>query len=135
MSAGGRKSESITVPAWHFAPEDRVWTGGHDEAARHLVNLAIGPVVRPPTGPLDAVVVTPLTVDECAYFLGKVLPRLAPGGRLWVVFGDSPALSAGAVEAAAASLGLQPLGIRHIPEGGLTAAAFGRRHGQGASAT
>jgi len=43
-------------------------------------------LARPPSGPLDAVIVTPLSTDEALYFARKSAARLTPDGHVWVVF-------------------------------------------------
>ncbi len=66
-------------------PGARVWIGGHDPAARRVAEACLKGAVRPPTGPIDAVVIVPRTTDEAVHFAQKLRRRLEPNGCIWVV--------------------------------------------------
>lgn len=46
--------------------------------------------VRPSTGPIDAIIVTPASTDEALYFAQKSAPRLVEEGHVWIVFTLGP---------------------------------------------
>ncbi len=64
----------------------RVWLGGHDTAARGVVECRLAGALRPPTGPIDAAFITPMSIEEATHFAGKLLDRLNPNGTLTVVY-------------------------------------------------
>lgn len=63
----------------------RIWVGGNNADARREIERYLSETTRPPTGPLDAVFITPVTSEEAAYFAAKLKPRLTPDARVWVV--------------------------------------------------
>lgn len=76
--------EASSTP-FALPPGARIWVGGHDRAARRALEAVVAGAPRPPTGPIDAAFVAPETLDEAAYFVDKVLPRLVPSGVIWIV--------------------------------------------------
>ena len=66
-------------------PGTRVWVGGNDLAAKRALDPFLVRTVRPPSGPIDAAFIAPLSDDEAWYFARKILPRLATDGAIWVV--------------------------------------------------
>lgn len=87
------------VETWGIRPGLRVWVGGnHIDARQEIEKYATG-TERPPTGPIDLGVVSPLTTDEALYFSGKLRPRLSPGALVWIVY-PNPSTSDGQAFAA-----------------------------------
>lgn len=86
-------------------------------------------MARPPTGPIDAVIVTPVSADEALYFARKSAPRLTPDGHVWIVFPTesnqegAERLSASDLGEMFAQMGFTPDGETEI-EGAVTALAF-----------
>jgi len=73
------------VDTWGIRPGLRVWVGGHGLAAKQEIEKHLEGTERPPTGPLDAALIAPLTTDEALYFAGKLRPRLERGAVVWIV--------------------------------------------------
>lgn len=53
--------------------------------ARRIIEPQLVDCIRPPTGPLDAAFICPLTIDEAVYFAQKLMPRLVSAGRITVL--------------------------------------------------
>ena len=66
-------------------PGTRVWVGGNDVAAKRALEPFLHQTVRPPSGPIDAAFIAPLSNDEAIYFARKIERRLATDGAIWVV--------------------------------------------------
>ncbi len=97
MSTTG--DDQVGPSLWGLGPGKRVWVGGHFAAGKRAVEASVVGSERPPTGAVDAAFVVPLTVDEALYFAGKIGPRLASGGRIWLVSaGPQPASNREGVE-------------------------------------
>ncbi len=60
--------------------------GGKNVEARYKLGRILSATVRPARGPLDALVLTPLTPDEAHYFAEKHLPRLVEGGLICIAY-------------------------------------------------
>jgi len=81
----GRNEISDTQQDWEFYSHARVWIGGHDVAARQILEEKLVDAERPPEGPLDAAFITPQSVEEAGYFARKLRSRLMPNAVVWVV--------------------------------------------------
>ena len=77
--------DQVGTSLWGFGPGTRVWVGGHFAAGKRALEASLVGAGRPPTGAVEAAFMVPLTVDEALYFAGKIGPRLASGGRIWLV--------------------------------------------------
>jgi len=91
------RARSTPPPRWALAPGSRVWSGGRHEAAKRRLLALLSGVTRPRLGPIDLGFLAPASVDEAVYFVRKILPRLTPPARVWVVYatGDAPDSGAG----------------------------------------
>ncbi len=86
-SQGNRASNSASfeLPESLRPPKDaRLWIGGHNTLLRGQLDQQLKDNPRPPTGPIDLAIITPLTTDEALYFAAKVKPRLQCGGTIWI---------------------------------------------------
>lgn len=86
-SQGNRASNSASfeLPESLRPPKDaRLWIGGHNTLLRGQLDQELKSNPRPPTGPIDLAIITPLTTDEALYFAAKVKPRLPRGGTIWI---------------------------------------------------
>lgn len=72
----------------------RIWLGGHNVAARAILEPLVAAAQRPPTGPLDAAIIAPQSADEAIYFAKKLAPRLRPSGALYIVQSENDSNSA-----------------------------------------
>jgi len=72
--------------AWGLAPGARVWSGGHHEAAKRLLPALLTDVLRPRHGLIDVGFLAPASVDEAAYFAGKIVPRLKAPATIWIIY-------------------------------------------------
>ncbi len=81
-------SDMPTPPGlpWHLPPASRIWIGGHNVAARCVLERSLRAAVRSPDGPIDAGFIVPKTTDEGVYFLEKLRHRILPAGTIWVVY-------------------------------------------------
>jgi hypothetical protein len=77
-----------TTSAWDLPVTARVWVGGHNLAAKLEIERRLVATVRPPTGPLDAGFVAPISTDEAVYFAEKLRSRLVPTGVIWIAYAD-----------------------------------------------
>ncbi|MCH8966265.1 MAG: hypothetical protein IID43_01175 [Planctomycetes bacterium] len=75
---------------WGIRPGLRVWVGGHNVDARRAIEAHLSGAIRPPTGPIELGLIAPLSIDEALYFADKLRSRLAPKGRVWIVYADRP---------------------------------------------
>lgn len=64
----------------------RVWLAGHAREAKRIVEPCLNDAARPPTGPVDLAILTPLDAEEAFYFTCKGVGRLAARGRLLLVW-------------------------------------------------
>ena len=71
---------------WGLSVGSRVWIGGHNAAAKRMIQAHLAGMARPPTGPIDAGFIAPASADEAIYFADKLRPRLRPGGAVWIVY-------------------------------------------------
>ena len=85
MSDGKINSQASTILPWNLEPGARVWLGGHNLHARRKVEKYLAGTVRPPTGPIDAALIAPKTVDEALYFACKLRDRVVAKGILWII--------------------------------------------------
>ncbi len=69
--------------------DDRVWIGGHQLEAKKLATTICVGITKPPTGPLDAAIITPITSEEAAYFATKLQSRLISGGNIWIIVAEN----------------------------------------------
>jgi hypothetical protein len=101
---------------WGVAPGTRVWSGGHHEAAKKLLLAQLTGVTRPRHGLIDVGFLAPASVDEAAYFAGKIIPRLKPPATMWIVLPDVGTAHAagfgGSVEALRAAMEERGLVLR-----------------------
>lgn len=74
------------LEAWSIRPGLRAWVAGHNAEAKQRVEAQLAGVDRPAEGPVDLAVIAPSTVDEGAYFGGKIRRRLSLGASLWIVY-------------------------------------------------
>jgi len=128
------RDEAETVrAALGLQPGVRVWVGGHDLAAKRVVEPLLSDTTRPPTGPVDIAFIAPESADEAAYFLDKIDARLEKDGVAWIILPpNAPAndLSEQAVDAAlvrrSGTLTRGDVGPVVLPDG-FMAHAFGHR--------
>lgn len=86
-------------------PRMRVWVGGHNLAAKRVVEPFLTDTTRPPTDSIDIALIAPESAEEAAYFLVKIEARLEQDGIAWIILPPNAAandLSGHAVEAALA---------------------------------
>lgn len=75
---------SLSIPL-----NTRIWIGGHDRRARAVIEPLLAEAIRPPDGPIDRLILTPLTADEATYFADKNFSRLTAAGELWLVIQEA----------------------------------------------
>lgn len=80
------QTPTTTIEAWGVRPATRVWIGGNNTEARREIELLVGGLERPPTGPIDRAFVSPSSTDEAIYFARKLRPRLASESSVWIVY-------------------------------------------------
>jgi hypothetical protein len=104
---------NASPPRLVLPPGARVWVAGHNGPVKKAVLdwLPQGAALptcesspspkafsRPRSGPVDAALLVPAAADEARYFARKIIPRLMPGGVIWIIRpasgepdGDDPA--------------------------------------------
>lgn len=89
MTDGSSDMPTPSGLPWHLPPASRIWIGGHNVAARRVLERSLRAAVRPPDGPIDVGFIVPKTTDEGVYFLEKLRHRILPTGTIWVVYPGS----------------------------------------------
>ena len=80
------QGQSAPREAWGLRSGTRVWSGGHHEAAKRLLLALLTDVTRPRHGLIDVGFLAPASVDEAAYFAGKIIPRLKHPANIWIIY-------------------------------------------------
>ena len=86
MTQEGQPTSSTIARRWGVRPGMRIWFGGRNLHAKRAAAEHLAGTLRPPTGPVEQVFITPKTVDEAVYFVNKLRHRLASGGSVWVIY-------------------------------------------------
>jgi hypothetical protein len=79
--AGDPRRETIGE-LLRLTPKSRLWIGGHEVRVRRAIEREMIQCDRPSAGPIDVLLITPISAEEAAYFAEKHLERLSESGML-----------------------------------------------------